>query len=76
LSADEFRQNRYLSLNGLYLKTRFNISRGIYVFVGLMIFVVLGGKLVWNSWEIVFGAGSFFVAIPMLAMMAITFTEA
>jgi hypothetical protein len=46
------------------------------VFAGLMIFVVLGGKLVWNSWEIVFGAGSFFVAIPMLAMMAITFTEA
>jgi hypothetical protein len=44
--------------------------------VGLTLFVILGGKLVWNSWEVVFGAGSFFVAIPMLVMMAITHFEA
>jgi hypothetical protein len=44
--------------------------------VGLTLFVIFGGKLVWNSWEVVFGAGSFIVAIPMLAMTAITYSEA
>jgi hypothetical protein len=46
------------------------------VLSGLTMLVTLGGKLVWNSWEIVFGAGSFFVAIPMLAMAAITYSDA
>jgi hypothetical protein len=73
---NQFRpQNRDLSLDGLYISTRINIRRGIYIFVVLMLFVVLGGKLVWDSWEIVFGAGSFFVAIPMLVMAAITLSE-
>jgi hypothetical protein len=45
------------------------------MFIVLMLSVVLGGKLVWDSWEIVFGAGSFFVAIPMLVMAVITFSE-
>jgi hypothetical protein len=69
-------QIRNLRLNGLYVRTRLNISRGICMCVGLTLFVILGGKLVWNSWEVVFGAGSFFVAIPMLVMMAITHFEA
>jgi hypothetical protein len=65
-----------LSLHGLFLKTRLITSKGIFICVGLIAFVILGGKLVWNSWEIVFGAGSFIVAIPMLAMTAITYYEA
>jgi hypothetical protein len=65
-----------LSLGGLFLRTRLNISKGICISLGLILFVVLGGKLVWNSWEIVFGAGSFVVAIPMLAMTVITYLEA
>ncbi|OAL05398.1 hypothetical protein IQ06DRAFT_68332 [Phaeosphaeriaceae sp. SRC1lsM3a] len=69
-------QNRDLSLEGLYLRTRLNISKGIFVCVGLILLTILGGKLIWNSWEIVFGAGSFIVAIPMLAMTAITFFDA
>jgi hypothetical protein len=69
-------QNRDLKLDGLYVKTRLNIRKGICMCVGLTLFVVLGGKLVWNSWEVVFGAGSFFVAIPMLVMMAVTHFEA
>jgi hypothetical protein len=40
-----------------------------------MLFVISGGKLVWNSWEVVFGAGSFIVAIPMLVMAAVTYFE-
>jgi hypothetical protein len=74
-TTDSRPQNRYLILDGLYLSTRLNISRGICVLSGLVILVVLGGKLVWNSWEVVFGAGSFLVAIPMLAMAAITYFE-
>jgi hypothetical protein len=58
------------------LSTRLNVIRGICVLSGLTMLVTLGGKLVWNSWEIVFGAGSFFVAIPMLAMAAITYSDA
>jgi hypothetical protein len=73
---NQFRpQNRDLTLHGLYISTRINIRRGICMFIVLMLSVVLGGKLVWDSWEIVFGAGSFFVAIPMLAMAVITFSE-
>jgi hypothetical protein len=63
-------------LGGLFLRTRLNTSKGICFFVVLTLSVILGGKLVWNSWEIVFGAGSFVVAIPMLAMTAITYFEA
>jgi hypothetical protein len=65
-----------MSLAGLYLRTRLKIWKAICVCVGLVLFVVLGGKLVWNSWEIVFGAGSFVVATPLLAMSAITYFEA
>jgi len=69
-------QTRDLILNGLYVRTRLNKDRCICAFASLVLFVVLGGKLVWNSWELVFGAGSFIVAVPMLAMMAITHFDA
>lgn len=65
-----------MNLDGLYVRTRLNMKRFTCAFAALVLFVVFGGKLVWNSWELVFGAGSFIVAVPMLAMMAITHFDA
>jgi hypothetical protein len=37
--------------------------------------VVAGGKLFWGSWEVVFGAGSFIVALPMLVLTMLSYYE-
>jgi hypothetical protein len=74
LPPHEFRQqNRYLKLNGLYVETVWSVSRCMSVFAVLLLCVVAGGKLIWGSWEIVFGAGSFFVTLPMLVLTALSY---
>jgi hypothetical protein len=45
------------------------------VLLGILICVVAVGKLFWGTWEIVFGAGSFFVALPMLALSLLSYYE-
>lgn len=68
-------QIRDLKLGGLYEETAWDISRFFYVFVGIVLIVIIGGKLIWRSWDIVFGAGSFCVAVPMLFLAAITYHD-
>ena len=41
----------------------------------ILLCVVAGGKLYWGTWEIVFGAGSFFIALPMLALTLLSHYE-
>lgn len=68
-------QIRYLKLNGLYVETVWSVSRCIYVFISLLLSVIGGEKLIWGSWETIFGAGSFIVALPMLALTALSYYE-
>ncbi|KAH6637809.1 hypothetical protein C7974DRAFT_374445 [Boeremia exigua] len=69
LPAVEFRpQNRYLELHGLYVETAWCPRKCLCVFLGILLSVVIGGKVFWGSWEIIFGAGSFIVALLMLVL--------
>lgn len=68
-------QNRDERLNGLYVETKLDRIRCVYVFLGILLCVTAGGRLVWGTWEIVFGAGSFFVALPMLVLTLLSHYE-
>jgi hypothetical protein len=73
LPVNEFRpQNRYLELDGLYVETAWCPRKCLYVFLGILLSVVIGGKLFWGSWEVTFGAGSFIVALPMLVLTVLS----
>jgi hypothetical protein len=68
-------QNRDVKLNGLYVETKLDRIRCVYVFLGILLCVIAGGRLVWGTWEIVFGAGSFLVALPMLLLTLLSHYE-
>lgn len=68
-------QTRFLKLNGLYIETQWDWIRWIGVFMCIILCTVAVGKLVWNSWEVVFGAGSFMITLPMLALTAMSYFE-
>ena len=68
-------QNRDEKLNGLYVETKLDRIRCVYVFLGILLCVIAGGRLVWGTWEIVFGAGSFLVALPMLLLTLLSHYE-
>jgi hypothetical protein len=68
-------QDRDEKLNGLYVETKLDRIRCVYVFLGILLCVIAGGRLVWSTWEIVFGAGSFFVALLMLALTLLSYYE-
>jgi hypothetical protein len=60
---------------GHYIETCFDTTRLLCTTIILLILVIILGKLAWGSWDIVFGAGSFFVAIPMLVLTALSYTN-
>jgi hypothetical protein len=68
-------QLRYLELDGLYAKETWKIRRCLYISGALVVLVILGGKFIWGTWEIVFGAGSFFVAVPMLILTVLSYSN-
>lgn len=68
-------QNRDIKLNGLYVETKLDRIRCLSVFLGILLCVIAGGRLVWGTWEIVFGAGSFLVALPMLVLTLLSHYE-
>lgn len=76
LPINEFRpQNRYLELDGLYVETAWCPRKCLCVFLGILLSVVIGGKIFWGSWEVVFGAGSFIVALPMLLLTVLNYYD-
>jgi hypothetical protein len=73
LPVNEFQpQNRYLEIGGLYVETAWCPKKCLFVFLGILLSVVTGGKIFWGSWEITFGAGSFIVALPMLVLTVLS----
>ncbi|XP_014554781.1 hypothetical protein COCVIDRAFT_39392 [Bipolaris victoriae FI3] len=72
--VDEFRfQNRYLELTGLYVETAWcPVKSGIAFLSILLPSIVIGGRFFWGSWEVAFGAGSFIIALPMLALAVLS----
>ncbi|XP_014550299.1 hypothetical protein COCVIDRAFT_43137 [Bipolaris victoriae FI3] len=73
LTFNDFRpQNRYLELGGLYVETAWCPRKCLYAFLGILFSVLTGGKLFWGSWEVIFGAGSFIVALPMLVLTVLS----
>jgi uncharacterized integral membrane protein len=76
LPVNEFRpQNRYLELDGLYVETAWCPRKCLCVFLGIFSSVVIGGKLVGVSWEVIFGAGSFIVALLMLILTVLSWYD-
>jgi hypothetical protein len=59
----------------LYVETAWDPIKCLYVFLGILICVVAGGRLLWGSWEITFGAGSFIVALPMLVLAVLDYHQ-
>ena len=68
-------QTRYLKLDGLYIETTWDLLKPLCVCLALLIPVVVASKIFWGSWEVTFGAGSFFVALPMLALTVLSYYE-
>jgi hypothetical protein len=68
-------QRRDLELDGLYVKEGWKIKRCFCIFGTLLVLVLFGGKLIWGSWEVVFGAGSFFIAVPMLVLAGLSYSD-
>ena len=71
----ETRQQNWLKMRGLYIETCFDTTRLLRTTLILLVLVVIFGKLAWGSWDIVFGAGSFFVAIPILVLTTLSYTD-
>ncbi|EUC31186.1 hypothetical protein COCCADRAFT_38702 [Bipolaris zeicola 26-R-13] len=62
-------QNRYLELTGLYVETAWCPVKSGTAFLSILLpSIVIGGRFFWGSWEVAFGAGSFIIALPMLAL--------
>ncbi|KAJ5026982.1 hypothetical protein J3E73DRAFT_232819 [Bipolaris maydis] len=66
-------QNRYLELNGLYVETAWCPVKSLIAFLStLFSSVIIGGIFFWGSWEIIFGAGSFIIALLMLVLTGLS----
>lgn len=61
-------QLRDWDVHGLYVEECVDPRRFLYVSFALVSIAVVLGKLIWTGWEIVFGAGSFLVALAMLLL--------
>lgn len=59
-------ERRYLVLNGLYVEERWRTCRTVPVVVTVLFLTLVVSRLVWNSWEVVFGATSFVATAIML----------
>ena len=57
-------------------KTLWCPKKCLYVFLGILLSVVTGGKFFWGSWEVIFGAGSFIVALSMLVLTVLSYYNA
>jgi hypothetical protein len=68
-------QQNWMERRGLYIETCFDTTRLLRITLILLILVIILGKLAWGSWDIVFGAGSFFVAIPILVLTTLSYTD-
>lgn len=60
---------------GLHIRETWKVERICAVAAVLVAVVVMAGKVFWASWEVVFGAGSFFVAVPMLILAVLSYYE-
>lgn len=60
---------------GLHIQESWKVERICTIGVFLIAMVVLVGRVVWGSWDIVFGAGSFLVAVPMLILAIISYDD-
>ncbi|KAJ5059265.1 hypothetical protein J3E74DRAFT_346147 [Bipolaris maydis] len=66
-------QNRYLELDGLYVETAWCPVKSLIAFLStLFSSVIIGGIFFWGSWEIIFGAGSFILALLMLVLTVLS----
>lgn len=68
-------QQHWSTARGLYIETCFDTTRLLRTTLILLILVIILGKLAWGSWDIVFGAGSFFIAIPILVLTTLSYTD-
>jgi hypothetical protein len=68
----ERKQRDWPQETGLYIETCFDNRRLLYTTLFLLALVIALGKLAWGSWDVVFGAKSFFVAIPILVLTVIS----
>ena len=68
-------QQHWSKKRGLYIETCFDTTRLLCTTLILLILVIILGKLAWGSWDIVFGAGSFFIAIPILVLVTLSYTD-
>jgi hypothetical protein len=68
-------QRKWPKERGLYIETCFDTTRLLCTTLVLLILVTVLGRLAWGSWDIVFGAGSFCVAIPMLVLTALSYPD-
>lgn len=76
MPINEFQpESRYLELDGVYVETARCARKCLYVFLCSLLLVVIGGKFFWGSWEVMFGAGSFIIALPMLVLMVFSYHD-
>lgn len=61
-------QLRDWDLHGLYVEESVDLRKFLYVSCTLVGMALAIGKLIWTGWEIVFGAGSFLIALAMLTL--------
>lgn len=57
-------------LDGLYVEEQWKIPRAIVLIITVLVVTCLTSRLIWKSWEIVFGAASF-VATAIMLVLAI-----
>lgn len=64
---------RYVEFTGLFVTDAWIMHRCVSVLVCSAVLLVLTSKFVLGTWEAAFSAGSFFLAVPMLAMAALAY---
>lgn len=64
-------QPRYEEFYGLFVTDAWIVRRCVCAFIGTTVLVVPGFKVLLGSWEAAFTAGSFILAIPMVAFAAL-----
>lgn len=68
-------QREWRECRGLYVETCFDGLKAALSALALLIIVLVVGMMVWGSWNIVFGAGSFFVTIPILVLTVFSYSD-
>lgn len=68
-------QRDWSERQGLYVETCFDGFKAVCSALALLIMVILLGKMTWGSWDVVFGAGSLSVAVPVLMLALFSYSD-